>query len=149
MRVTLLFLSGLLTLAALPVHAALGRDVASVLHDHRQLQATDTVIPLIHYDVHEARRADGLVVRQYVDRTSGNVFALSWQGPHAPDVGALLGSQAERYFAAAREHRGNHHRLTINAPDLALTIVRLPRGWQGRALLPLAIPAGVDRAEIR
>ena len=61
----------------------------------------------------------------------------------------MLGGLAGRYYAAAREHRGNHHVLTIEDPDLALTILRLPRGWQGHALLPTAIPTGVDRAEIR
>lgn len=52
MRAALYLLSGLLSIAALPAHAALGGDVASVLRDHQKLQATDTVIPTSHYDVH-------------------------------------------------------------------------------------------------
>jgi len=130
--------------------AALGGDVASVLHDHEALRAADVVTASAQqYDVHEARSADGMHVRQYVDRSSGKVFAVSWDGPRSPDVGRLLGASATRYYAAARANRGNHHVLSINDPDLSVTVLRLPRGWQGQAYLPAALPAGVDRSEIR
>lgn len=136
--------------AASAAHAALGGDVASVLRDHEALRAADVVaVTTQQYDVHEARSADGLQVHQYVERTSGKVFAVTWEGPRSPDIGALLGASAELYYAAAHAHKGSHHVLSIDDPNLSLTVLRLPRGWQGKAYLPLAIPAGIDRAEIR
>ena len=131
-------------------HAALGGDVASILRDHERLQASDVVTASTpQYDVHEARSADGVHVRQYVDRSSGKVFAVTWDGPRSPDISAILGSSAPRYLAAVRAHRGNHHVLSIADPDLSVTVLRLQRGWQGQAYLPAAIPAGVKRSEIR
>jgi hypothetical protein len=137
------------TVAAAPCRAALGGDVESVRRDHAALQAAEVVSPTVLYDVHESRSADGLQIREYVDRVAGKVFAVTWQGPRSPDVSALLGDYAARYAAASQEHRGSHHVLSIDAPDLAVTIVRLPRGWAGQAYLPAAIPEGVDRAELR
>lgn len=131
-------------------HAALGGDVASILRDHQRLQAADVVTTSTpQYDVHEAQSADGVRVRQYVDRTSGKVFAVTWDGPRSPDVSGILGASAAKYQAAVRAHRGNHHVLSIEDKDLSVTVMRLPRGWQGEAYLPASIPAGVKRSEIR
>jgi hypothetical protein len=138
----------LAALAAAPARAALGGDVASVLRDHESLRATHSVLPTVYYDLHEGTTADGLQVREYVAR-SGTVFAVTWKGPRSPDVSALLGAHAARYQAAARAHRGGHHVLSINDPDLVITVLRLPRGWQGQAYLPAAIPDGVSRNELR
>ena len=130
--------------------AALGGDVASVLHDHEVLRAADVVTTSTQqYDVHEATNADGVHVSQYVNRSSGKVFAVTWDGPRLPDIGALLGTSAARYYAAARVSHASHHVLSINDPDLSVSVLRLPRGWQGQAYLPAAMPAGVDRSEIR
>jgi hypothetical protein len=134
--------------AARPSHAALGGDVTSVRRDHEALRATDVVTSTARYDVHEARNASDQRIREYVDRT-GKVFAVTWQGPRTPDLGSLLGVYAPRYQLAARAHRGGHHALVIRDADFALSVMRLPRGWAGQALLPTAMPAGVSRAEIR
>jgi hypothetical protein len=138
-------------LAATPAaNAALGGDAASVIRDHGALRAADVVtLTTQHYDLHEARTADGLQVRQYVDRTSGKVFAITWAGPRSPDIGALLGASAAKYYEAVRTHKGSHHALSIDDPDLSLTLLRLPRGWQGQAYLPSAARVGIDRNEIR
>jgi len=136
--------------AAPAADAALGGDVASVLHDHEVLRAADLVTTSTQqYDVHEARSADGVHVSQYVSRSSGKVFAVTWDGPRLPDVGGLLGTSAARYYAAARVSRASHHVLSINDPDLSVTVLRLPRGWQGQAVLSTALPPGIDRSEIR
>jgi len=140
----------LVTLAASPAsRAELGGDVASIARDHETLRATDTVTSTVLYDMHEAESPTGVRVRQYVDRASGKVFALTWQGPRLPDVNALLGAYASRYQAAAKEHHGSHHALSIDDPDLKVSVLRLQRGWQGDAYLPNAIPQGVNRAELR
>ncbi len=129
--------------------AAVGGDVESVRRDFEAVRGTDVITPMPRYELHEMRSADGMRMRQYLDPATGKVFGLSWEGPRSPDVGALLGPYAARYFAAAAAHRGNHHVLTIKDAQFEVTILRLPRGWQGRALLPGAVPDGVNRADLQ
>lgn len=141
-----LFLIG--TVAAPVSLAALGGDMDSVRRDHAMLRAADAVTATASYEVHEASSATGERLREYVNH-SGTVFALTWQGRRAPDVSALLGAYATRYQNAVNNHRGSHHVLSIEAQDLAVSVVHLPRGWQLQALLAGAMPEGVSRAEIR
>jgi hypothetical protein len=148
-RVAFVVAVGVMVSGVRSAQAALGGDVASVLHDHEALRAADVVTSTQQYDIHEASSTDGTHVRQYVNRSSGKVFAVAWDGPRLPDVGGLLGASATRYYAAARLSRAGHHVLSINDPDLSVTVLRLPRGWQGQAYLPAALPAGIDRSEIR
>jgi hypothetical protein len=129
-------------------YAALGGDVASVVRDHQALRVTHAVTSLTNYEIHEGQSPGGLHLREFVDH-SGKVFAVSWQSPGNANVNTLLGAYAARYQAAARSRRGGHHMLYISAPDLTLSIMRLPRGWRGLAILPNAIPDGVSRAEIQ
>jgi hypothetical protein len=135
--------------AASTTWAAVGGDIESVRRDFEAARGTDVITPMPGYELHEMRSVDGMRMRQYVDPATGRVFGVSWEGPHAPDVGTLLGPYAARYYAAAAAHHGNHHVLTVKDPQFEVTILRLPRGWQGRALLPGAVPDGVNRAEIR
>ena len=146
-RVSATALAGLAGLVALPAHAALGGDVASVLRDGAALRASHAVTPFAAYDLHEATGADGTVLREYVDK-SGKVFALSWRGPGSPNVRSLLGEHAAHY-EAVRARFSNHHVVNIDEPGFAVSIVKLPRGWHGQAVLPAAIPAGVARNELR
>jgi hypothetical protein len=131
-----------------PATAALGGNVDSVLRDEIGLHATQTLTPTVSYDLYEGRTGDGLYIREYLNR-AGVVFCVTWYGVGSPNVGALLGTYAGRYYAAALVHRGGHHILTVNAADFVLTLLRLPRGWRGQAYLPTAIPEGVSRAELR
>jgi hypothetical protein len=135
-------------LAAAAAQAALGGDVASALRDHERLRTTHTVVPTALYDLHEGVSSNGTQLREYVDR-GGKVFAVSWQGPRSPDVANLLGASAARYQGVAKARHGSHHVVTIDDADLAVTVMRLPRGWQGEAVLPRAVPAGVARADLR
>jgi len=135
-------------LAAAPAQAALGGDLASVRRDHAAIHATDAVTSTQYYDVHDGAGLAGEHIREYIDR-SGKVFAVTWRGPHSPDVASLLGGYATRYLATAHAHHGGHHVLVIADADLSVSVVRLPRGWQGQAHLPQALPAGVSGAEIR
>lgn len=140
-------LSALGLTASLPAAAALGGDVASVMRDSAALRASHSLTPFAAYDLHEATRPDGTVLREYVDR-AGRVFALSWRGPGSPNVASLLGEHAAHY-EAVRSRFSSHKVVNVNEPGLVVSIVKLPRGWRGQALLPGAIPAGVSRAEIR
>jgi hypothetical protein len=135
------------TALAGPAHAALGGDVASVMRDSAALKATHSVTPFARYDLHESSSPDGMLLREYVDH-GGRVFAVSWRGPRSPDLKELLGVHAA-HFAAARSRLSNHHVTVVDEPGLAVTVLKLPRGWSGQALVPTALPSGVDRAELR
>lgn len=128
--------------------AALGGDVASALRDHDELGTSRTVTSGASYDLYEGRTLDGVELREYVNR-DGRVFAISWRGPRTPNIQALLGESAARYLDASRVHAGGHHLLQISEPDLEIAVLRMPRGWQGHALLPAALPAGINRSELR
>lgn len=146
-RASVTGIAALAALAAGTAQAALGGDVASVLRDSAALNARHAVTPFAGYDLHEATRPDGTVLREYVDR-GGHVFALTWRGPASPDVRALLGEHAAHY-EAVRSRLSSHKVVNVDEPGLVVSIVKLPRGWHGAALLPAAIPAGVARAELR
>lgn len=135
------------TVLAGPAQAALGGDVASVMRDSVALKAAHSVTPFAAYDLHESTSADGTMLREYVDR-GGRVFALSWRGPRSPDMTAILGVHAAK-FATARSRLSNHHVVVVDEPDLAVTVIRLARGWRGQAVVPTALPAGVSRADLR
>jgi Protein of unknown function (DUF2844) len=144
-----LLLFACLACAAAPsASAALGGDVASVMRDSEDLKATHSLTPFVAYDLHESITADGMRLREYVDR-GGTVFAVSWHGPRAPDLNKLLGAHAAAYHAAVHTRLSNHHIVAVDEGGLVVTVLRLPRGWSGGALLASAIPAGVSRDEIR
>jgi hypothetical protein len=128
--------------------AALGGDVSSVLHDHAVIGATAMIDARSGYDVYAGTSADGRELREYVDR-SGRVFAVAWKGTRPQNIAALLGESASRYVAAATRHQNGHHIVNISEPDLALSVVKLPGGWVGHAVLPQAVPAGVARSDLR
>jgi hypothetical protein len=128
--------------------AALGGDVPSVLRDHLALNTTPVITSTASYDIYASQASNGQTLREYVDH-AGNVFAVAFDGPHAPGLAAVLGSYAPRYLSAAKAMGPSHHVVVVNASDLEVTVLRLPRGWAGKAILPRAIPAGVDRREIR
>jgi len=129
--------------------AGLGESTATIARDHAALRGrTLTLTSTAKYEVHESIAGDGTRVREFA-RPGGPVFAVRFEGRHLPDLGVLLASHYAEYLAAARAHRGGHHRLTISTPTLSLEIVRGPRGFTGSARLPDALPAGVSPQELR
>jgi len=130
-------------------HAALGASREELLRDAAALQTTRvTITSREGYDVHEMISADGTTVRAYVE-PSGTVFAVTWSAKVQPDLRVLLGPYYARYLAAARAPHPSHHVLSVNAPDLVLSVMRLPRGFAGRAHLPSLVPAGVGVDALR
>jgi len=129
-------------------HAALGGAVDSVARDQSSLQGEDVVTPMANYDRHEIKAASGTTVREYVSR-QGAVFALAWEGRATPDLQQLLGDSYARYLAEARAHRGSHHLLSFNTPDLVASVLHLQRGSIGHVHIPALVPAGVAVAELR
>ena len=122
-------------------HAALGATREDLLRDAAALQtARVTITSREGYDVHEMISADGTTVRAYVE-PGGRVFAVTWSGRVQPDLRVVLGPYYARFLEAARAPHPSHHVLTLTAPDLVLSVVKLPRGFAGRAHLPSLVPA--------
>jgi hypothetical protein len=145
---SVLGLSLVAALGAPAVRAALGGDVRSVMHDHAALGLSPSVTSTANFDLYEGQTGDGTRLREYVDH-SGKVFALSYQAPVRPQLAALLGSYASRKRDSVGARQRSRHLLVINDPDFALTVVHMGRGWRMQAELPTAVPAGVDRSELR
>ena len=123
-------------------HAALGATREDLLRDAAALQTTRvTITSREGYDVHEMVSGDGTTVRAYVE-PGGRVFAVTWSGRVQPDLRVVLGPYYARFLEAARAPHLGHHVLSLNAPDLVLSVVKLPRGFAGRAHLPSLVPAG-------
>lgn len=147
-------LAGLILLLALPAgriaFAGLGDPASSAATDAAALQGTLTTTPLQRYDLQRIAAPGGLVIREYSTAATG-VFAVAWNGPLAPNLAVLLGSRFAEYqnaFAALRTP-GLHRSLSIDRPDLVVSLDGRPRAYSGRAYLPSGIPAGVTVAELR
>jgi hypothetical protein len=97
----------------------------------------------------ETTDANGITVRQYVN-ASGLVYALSWRGPAAPDVRALLGAYFARFqeSAAAPEASNGLHGVRVADAGLVVENHTRLREFSGRAWLPDALPAGVAASDI-
>jgi hypothetical protein len=143
-----LMAAGLL-LHAPAAHAALGATREDLLRDAAALQTTRvTITPRERYDVHEMISGDGTTVRAYVE-PGGRVFAVTWAGRVQPDLRVVLGPSYARFVQAARAPHPSHHVLTVTTPDLVLSVVKLPRGFTGRAHLPALVPAGTAVDSLR
>jgi hypothetical protein len=99
------------------------------------------------YDRHDLTTSSGTRIRQYVSR-AGTVFAVSFEGPVVPDLKVLLGTRYGDYVVATASRRINHKVLTIDSPNLAMQVVKLPRGFSARAFAPDLVPAGVARRDL-
>jgi hypothetical protein len=147
---TRLLALGLLLLASLPAHAALGGTAASVEADRHALRASRlATVTEASYRVEELETAAGRV-RQYLS-AAGVVFGVAWEGVAPPNLDTLLGV----YAAAWREADdrtpvtpGRRHR-TVTAPNLVVERWGHMRNLRGRAWDPALLPAGVTADEIR
>jgi hypothetical protein len=147
-----LLLPALLMVATLTLspaaYAALGDSADSVIRDMVRLNGTDAVTQTSSYDLHEITAQSGTKVREYVSH-QGAVFALSWEGRSTPDVQQLLGDSYPAYAAAVLAHRGGHHMVSVDTPDLVASVLMVQRRAVGHVQLPALIPAGVAVADLR
>jgi len=142
-------LAALLVLHGSSARAALGATREDLLRDAAALQTTRvTITSREAYDVHEMISADGTTLRAYVE-PGGRVFAVTWSGRVQPDLRVVLGPYYARFLQAAQAPHPSHHALSLNAPDLVLSVVKLPRGFAGRAHLPSLVPAGTSADTLR
>ena len=144
----------LILIAACPfrVSATLGSDVASVGDDRVKMQGALLGITRgDRFDVHQMQSATGTTVREYVS-TTGQVFAVAWEGPWMPDLRQVLGPYFDAYqrnLAVARNSRRSHGPITIRAGDLVVQIGGHPRAFAGRAYIDRLVPTGMQLETIR
>ncbi len=132
--------------------AALGGSASSIDADRVKMQAALVGIQTVNaYTVHEIQSATGTLVREYVS-SSGDVFAVSWNGPTMPDLQQVLG----RYFPvyqqavqAARQTRRARGPLAIDTGDLVVQVSGHMRSFTGRAYVKHLVPASIQPSAIR
>jgi hypothetical protein len=134
-----------------PARAALGGSADSVAADSTALRGELRSTAFVQYDV-QLIQSGALTIREYVTR-SGQVFAVTWQGPEMPRLQQLLGDYFGRFqTAAAAAHRaspGIHRQLSVVQPDLVLLSSGRMRDFHGIAYLPALVPTGVAVNELQ
>ena len=149
--------AALVIAASGPAYAQLGATIAiAATGTSSSSNAADATAPVLHQAANSAVQwqqstdANQIRVRQYVS-SSGQVYAVSWDGPAMPDIAVLLGTWFDRYrqeASAALPNASGLHSSRVSSSDLMVeTAVRL-RDFSGRAWLPSALPAGVAAADI-
>jgi hypothetical protein len=135
----------IIALVAIPglAMASLGGDVASVQADGVHLRGALAVREMPQYSRHEIAQANGTLVRQYVS-PSGQVFAVSWQGPVVPELKQVLGAYFDQYVGAAKAARIRRAPIVIQDASLVVVAAGHPRAFSGRAYVPSLVPPGVD-----
>ena len=132
--------------------AALGGSASSVTADRVKMQAALLRIEAAQgYTLHEIQSAAGTAVREYVS-SSGDVFAVAWNGPAMPDLQQLLGDYFPAYQGAVKEWRASRRArgpLSIDTGDFVIQVSGHMRSFSGRAYLKRLMPAGVQLAAIR
>lgn len=128
--------------------AELGGDVASVVADRVQMKAASRILDQQKFTVIEIQTDAGTVVREYVS-PNGKVFAVTWDGPHMPDLEQLFGSYFGIYQEAAKTRRAGHGPLSVNQPELVAYSAGHMRAFSGRAYVPRLLPENVSIEEIK
>jgi hypothetical protein len=133
-------------LCSAPVFAALGSDMSSVRVDREAMRGQLNTISMQHYDVHEIKGDDGMILREYANG-QGKIFAVTWQGPMPPNLQKLFGTYFDQFQAAAADsahaHPGMHRQLSITQPDFVLQALGKWGAFHGKAYVPSLVPAGV------
>lgn len=132
--------------------AALGGRAASVDADRIQMQGALLGIQAAQaFTLQEIRTAAGTTVREYVS-PSGDVFAVTWNGPFVPDLRQLLGTYFDAYQRAAgeaRRARRSRGPLVVDDGDFVLESAGHMRSFSGRAYVRTKMPSGTTAAAIR
>jgi Protein of unknown function (DUF2844) len=133
---------------AAAAYAGLGEPREHLEEDRTALQSAPIVVAHTGaYDRHTLQTARGITVHEYTDR-AGTVFAVSFVGPAMPDLKVLLGERYAEYAAKAHASPSTHKVYTHTSRTLQLSIVKLPRGFTGTALVPDGVPPGVDPRDL-
>jgi hypothetical protein len=133
--------------------AALGGTVSTVDSDRVHVQgALMRIVQNGPVAMHELRSSSGTLIREYVNSSSGTVFAVAWDGPWLPDLRQVLGDHFDHYQAAMRGRLQSRTARGVVAIDDGGLVVQMsghPRAFVGRAYLAGSVPAGVQLETIR
>jgi Protein of unknown function (DUF2844) len=138
----------------LSAHAALGSSPTyTATRNANSVQAfARTSASAVPYTVSEATLADGTLVREYIGQT-GTVFAVSWNGPHTPDLSTLLGTYFPGYADTLRQQIAKQGSAfgpsTVQRSDVVVEKGGHMGAYIGRAWLPSGLPAGVSTDDIQ
>ena len=138
--------------SSIPLFAALGDTSVTVQADREKIAASLTVVEAGSFTVHEMKSPNGTTVREYVSRSHGLVFAVTWRGPFVPDMKQLLGNYFSQYRQAVRAQHENQvgiRPLRISSPRLVVETAGHMRAFSGRAYDPALMPSGVSVDDIR
>jgi Protein of unknown function (DUF2844) len=140
-----------ITVAPAAALAALGGGTNTVEGDRAALKGELHSTPMTQYDVQQITVGSSTVVREYTSLT-GQVFAITWQGPTRPDLQQLLGAYFGSFKSAAAAHQlrpGTHRQLNIQQPDLVVQSYGRLRSFRGLAYVPSLLPAGVAVGDLQ
>jgi hypothetical protein len=129
--------------------AALGGDVRSVTTDRATMHAQLQTTAMQQYDLHEITTSGGTRIHEYTT-PQGKVFAITWQGPFAPNLQQLFGSYYQQYqsAAAAGSSVGMHRMLSVRQSDFVVQALGRMRSYRGKAFVPSLVPSGVSVAAL-
>jgi len=139
----------LATLLPLEAAAALGGPASSVAADQVQMKATRQEKAGAAYTIHEMSMPGGTTVREFVSSATGQVFAVTWQGPFMPDLKQLLGDHFATLVASADKTRISRSNALVNRPEVVIHSGGHMRAYSGRAYLPGQLPEGVSVEDVR
>lgn len=128
--------------------ATLGEPASSVASEPQQSRASIKASDLGTYRVQESQLPTGTVVREYA-APNGNVFAVTWHGPFAPNLKELLGRYFDAYAAGAKANHADHNHVEVRQSELVVQAAGHMRATSGRAYLPQALPSGVTPGDLQ
>lgn len=138
----ILLASGALSSGAL---ATLGRTPSTLEQAPAQARLRQAVPADSLYTVHQTILPAGTVVREFAS-LSGQVFALTWDGPVLPDLSEFFGDYFPAFQEAARQKRAAGVRggsLLVRQQDLVVVSRGRMGRFEGHAYAPALVPAGV------
>lgn len=136
----------------LTARASLGGNFTSVQADQAHLHGTLQSTANSTYTIHELKAPTGLVVREYLSTSTGEVFAVTWQGSTKPDMQQVLGSYFQTFKDALQSQKTSRlHRapIIVNRPGLVVQMGGHMGFIVGRAYVPNMVPGNVQLEEIR
>ncbi|SCK08483.1 Protein of unknown function [Variovorax sp. HW608] len=139
----------LAALAPVEAAAALGGPASSVAVDQAHMKATLQEEAGSVYTLYEMTTPSGTIVREFVSSATGQVFAVTWQGPFMPDLKQVLGEHFATLVDATGKGRIGRSNASVNRPEVAIHSGGHMRAFAGKAYLPGQLPEGVGVEDIR
>lgn len=99
--------------------------------------------------VEQTDAASGATIEQYLATGSNQVFAITWSGPHQPNLQTLLSSYFGVYSnALANQKQHSLHVAHVDTGSLVVDMTGHPGNFRGAAWAPALVPAGVDVSQL-